>query len=249
LRTLGIDVSSQAQGTAACWIRWEKGSARIEAVEHMVDDDRLEAILSEQADKIGIDVPLGWPDAFVDAVERHRVGLPFGETDTGDLARRYTDKWVYKQTGQLPLSVTTDRISYPAMRAARILGRLLAAPVDRSGAGNLVEVYPAAALRVWNLQHQRYKRDKGRDVLAAIIKQLRERCSWLSADDPLWRDVGRSDHAFDALICALIARAHAIGQCHPVPDDRRESARREGWIAVPREGALETLATQREGES
>jgi hypothetical protein len=164
LRTFGIDVSSQAQGTAAYWIRWEKGSARIEAVEHMVDDDRLEAILSEQADKIGIDVPLGWPDAFVDAVGRHKEGQPFGETDTVDLARRYTDKWVYKQTGQLPLSVTTDRISYPAMRAARILSRLLDAPVDRSGAGNLVEVYPAAALRVWHLQHQRYKGDKGRGV-------------------------------------------------------------------------------------
>jgi predicted nuclease with RNAse H fold len=249
LRTLGIDVSSQAKGTAACRIRWEKGSARIEAVEYMVDDDRLEAILSEQADKIGIDVPLGWPDPFVDALERHRDGQPFGETDTSELARRYTDKWVYKVTGQLPLSVTTDRISYPAMRTARILGRLPDAPVDRSGAGDLVEVYPAAALRVWHLQHQRYKRDKGREVLAAIIKQLRERCSWLSADDAVWREVGRSDHAFDALICALIARAHAIGQCHPVPDDRRESARSEGWIAVPREGTLETLATQPEGES
>lgn len=243
MKTVGIDVSSQAKGTACCWVRWENSSATLEAVEHAIDDDSLDAILSKAADKIGVDVPLGWPDAFVEAIARHKAGAAFGETPIGELARRHSDAWVYKNTGQLPLSVTTDRISYPAMRIARILGRMPGAPIDRSGAGIIVEVYPAAALRVWRLQYQRYKRDTGRDVLSAVIAQLRKRCSWLSAEEALWQEVSRSDHAFDALICALIARAHAVGRCHPIPDDQREPARREGWIAVPKDGTLETLVT------
>lgn len=65
-----------------------------------------------QPDKIGLDVPLGWPDAFVDAVVRHRKREPFGEADIAELIRRDTDTWVRRNTHQLPLSVTTDRISW-----------------------------------------------------------------------------------------------------------------------------------------
>jgi hypothetical protein len=57
--------------------------------------------------------------------------------------------------GQLPLSVSTDRIAYPAMRIARLLGAVAGEPVDRTGAGRIVEGYPAAALRVWGLPHPR----------------------------------------------------------------------------------------------
>ncbi len=42
-----------------------------------------------------------------------------------------------------------------------------------------------------------------------------------------------SDDAFDAVIAALIARAHAIGGTHEVPPTLREQADREGWIALP----------------
>jgi len=43
----------------------------------------------------------------------------------------------------------------------------------------------------------------------------------------------RSDDAFDAVIAALIARAHALGGTHDVPPTLREQAAREGWIALP----------------
>jgi hypothetical protein len=149
MKTLGIDVSSQAIGTASCLVQWEKGSGVILRVERGIDDRCLEAALNEKVDKIGLDVPLGWPEAFVDAVERHRRGEPFGDVEIDSLARRETDRWVWKNTLQLPLSLTTDRISYPAMRMARILGGLPDFNGDRSGQGKFVEVYPAAASRVW----------------------------------------------------------------------------------------------------
>lgn len=236
-------MSSKAQGTASCSIRWENGQARIETLEHAVDDRRLEVLLVQSADKVGVDVPLGWPDAFVDAVVHHRDGQVFGEANIAELARRRTDTWVWRNTQQLPLSVTTDRISYPAMRFARIVDRLCSINGDRTGGAKLVEVYPAAALRTWNLQYNRYKRDKGRDVLAAIIRQIRDRCTWLIADNAIWSDVNRDDHALDAFICALVARAHATGRCHPIPLEDIETARREGWIAIPKASTLETLAS------
>ena len=243
MKTVGVDVSSQPKGTASCLVHWSNGSARIDAVEEGLEDGRLEKVVNGPVDKVGIDVPLGWPDIFVDAVTRHQRGEPFGGSPTRDLRHRVTDIWVRQQTGQIPLSVTTDWISYPAMRMARILGRLSAPVVDRSGSDHLVEVYPAAALRVWRLRHNGYKGDEGRAVLEAIIGELRRRCPWLAADEPIWGQLARSDHAFDALICALIARAHQTGLCHPIPDGQEETARREGWIAVPMEGTLEGLAS------
>ena len=51
-----------------------------------------------------------------------------------------------------------------------------------------------------------------------------------------------SDDAFDALVAALVARAVAAGLVEPIPGEERAAARKEGWIAVPREGSLERLA-------
>ncbi|HYA00515.1 MAG TPA: DUF429 domain-containing protein [Candidatus Binatia bacterium] len=239
--TVGVDVSSQPAGTAACRVRWPSGRAVIDSVEAELDDSRLAAVLTRPAAKLGLDVPLGWPDGFVGAVSRHHSGQPFGEVALAHLVRRETDIWVWEQTKQLPLSVTTDRIAYPAMRIARLLGQLRGGAVERSGTGRFVEVYPAVALRAWDLRHRSYKREAGRSLLAALLEELRRRCPWLQADEATWAEVGRTDHAFDALISALVARAHQRGLCHPIPAGSREAAAREGWIAVPVPGSLERL--------
>lgn len=42
-----------------------------------------------------------------------------------------------------------------------------------------------------------------------------------------------SDDAVDAVVAALIARAHALRATHPVPPAAHDRARREGWIALP----------------
>jgi len=150
--TVGIDVSSQPAGTAVCWVRWAGGAAVVERVEPQPEltDERVAAILREPVEKIGLDVPLGWPGGFVEAVARHHAGGPFGNVKKERLARRETDRWVHRRIHQLPLSVSTDRIAYPAMRVARLLGEVDVNEepdhrVDRSGAGKFVEVYPAAA--------------------------------------------------------------------------------------------------------
>jgi uncharacterized protein DUF429 len=239
--SLGIDLAAQAELTATCRVRWSAIGARIEAVEHEVDDSRLTTELVGGADKTGVDVPLGWPDDFVRSVALHRAGRPFGHTPTPRLVHRATDRFVRERFRQVPLSVSTDKIAYPAMRAARILGALPGQAVDRSGAGAIVEVYPAVALRIWGLPYRQYKRAAGAGVLTEMIRELRRRCEWMSATDDVWGRVAQSDHAFDALVCALVARAHFAGLCHPVPAELQDVARREGWIAAPVEGSLDRL--------
>jgi hypothetical protein len=133
-----------------------------------------------QVGKTGSDCPLGWPDAFVDFVAAHRsehVALVPDGLGTGwrrPLTMRRTDVFVQEKLRLVPLSVSADRIAHVALRCAVLLAKLDAAgrPVDRSGAGAVVEVYPAASLLGWGLRHRGYKRPRTPEVLAAVAGDL-----------------------------------------------------------------------------
>src|SRR5207249_4409450 len=71
--TLGIDLSSQAAHTAACTLEWDAEGARVVGLAEGLDDAAL-VELAKHIDKVGIDVPLGWPRRFVDAVRAHASG-------------------------------------------------------------------------------------------------------------------------------------------------------------------------------
>jgi Protein of unknown function (DUF429) len=114
---------------------------------------------------VAIDAPFGWPVPFVEAVERHRAGLPFGDTPSRSLRLRTTDQSI---EGRPPLSVSSDRIAAVAFRAARLLDAL--GGVRRDGQDRVIEVYPAAALRRWKLELPGYKRDAG--LRARIVTAL-----------------------------------------------------------------------------
>jgi predicted nuclease with RNAse H fold len=244
--TVGIDVAAQAGTTAACAVVWQQAGAEITHVEAGLDDGRLLDLLSsEDAQRIGVDVPLGWPTAFVDALARHHRGEPWGDLEDPPkgktLTHRATDRWVHDQPDLKlwPLSVSTDRIAYSAMRVARLLGQL--GHSDRSGEGRVVEVYPAAALKCWGLSPRQYKRADGRPNLSRLLQQLREAAPWLKAEDEIWGQVEGDDNQFDALICALVARAVARNQCRQIPVQHRATASVEGWIHIPLQGSLQRL--------
>jgi hypothetical protein len=251
MRTAGIDLASQAAGTAACTIEWPEGGhsgdrARVSSLRLGVDDQAAtELILG--ADKVGLDVPLGWPIAFVEAVSAHtRDGSWPPEylhaTDTSTLRYRRTDLWLWRQLGTSPpLSVSTDRLALPAMRAAALLSRL-PDRLPRDNSGVIVEAYPAAALRRWGLASRQYKRKQNRDARRQLVAAFAERTSaWLALEESHLAQCVESDDVFDAVITALIARAAALGLVEPVPDGEREAAAREGWIAVPCPGSLDRL--------
>ena len=143
------------------------------------------------------------------------------------------------------MSVSTNLIAIPAMRIAALLG-----PFDRNGEGRLMEVYPAAALFVWDLPYRGYKGHgiEQRAVRRDLVRRLREQTSrWLDADASDWsadrakRPCARRAHR--VIGCAREALRTLRGERRTAKSDR---ARREGWIALPLDDALPQLGVDRE---
>jgi predicted nuclease with RNAse H fold len=242
MRTLGIDLAAAPARTAGCAITWLDGSARGEVYSPPLDDDELLRLM-RRADRVGIDSPLGWPVGFVQAVAAHRDGGAWpgrGATDPVAYRRRLvyrrTDE-IIAATGTRPLSVSTDRIGVVALRCALLIDAFeppTTAP-DRSGAGAVAEVYPAAAMRRWGLAAAGYKAERARaaPALAALVDALRSGAPWLELSAEAWEHCRRSDHVFDAVVAALVTRAVALGLTAGPGAEDRAIAAVEGWIHVP----------------
>jgi predicted RNase H-like nuclease len=241
MRSLGIDLAAEPPNTAACEITWTAQRAHARLYADHLDDGRLLTLI-ETADKVGIDCPFGWPLPFVNAVAIHANAAAWpgrgqlGSRHRQSLRYRLTDKVVHQQVGIWPLSVSTDRIGVTAMRCAALLDALAAAghPVDRAGGGRVVEVYPAAALKHWGLPHQGYKKQEGAIVRAQALDRLGAMIPTLILDGVTLDRCRQSDDAFDALVCALVARAAGLGlTTPPAPGEQAKRAQVEGWIHLP----------------
>ena len=244
--TAGVDLASQAAKTAACVIDWSDQRATVVELTVGVDDDSISELIG-RVSKLGIDVPLGWPIAFADAMSDYSSDrmwpIAYRHSDNASYRYRRTDLWVWKNLGTSPpLSVSADRIALPAMRAAALLSRL-PHPTARDGSGVVVEVYPAAALRRWDLPSRQYKRKENSDARRELVARLLAETTWLSVDSSGVDLCIASDDALDALVAALVARAAATGLVEPIPREDLTSALREGWIAVPIDGSLNRLAS------
>ena len=227
--TAGIDLASQPARTAVCLIDWS--GPRV--VEHrLVATDANLLALVAGADRTGIDAPLGWPVAFVRALRDDAW-----PEDRTPLVHRATDRWVRAETGKVPLSVSTDRIAYCAMRAAALLARIDGA--DRSGlAGPVCETYPDPSLARLGLRaatRASYKREAV-DARRAIVDALPP---WLGGLDRA--ACVASDDLLDALVCALVARAALLGRTVPPPAEVTDVAQVEGWIHLPQRMSVDEL--------
>jgi predicted nuclease with RNAse H fold len=235
--TVGVDLAAQAAGTAIAAIEWGGGSARLVELQLGVDDARI-VELSRGAISVGIDCALGWPIEFVEFVSahgRHEVApREFSGKEWRQRIRyRDTDRYVHERIGKWPLSVATDLLSLAAMHGAELLEAFEASGVvvDRAGGGMLVEVYPAASLRIWGIDVAGYKRNAA--SLAAAAGRVLHAAPWLTVTPAQAALMARSNDALDAVIACFTARAHSLGQTEPVPPELLAAARVEGWIALP----------------
>ena len=248
--TIGLDLAAQPRETAACVIAWRGRTGSVdELTAGLSDDGILELLRGRAPAKIAIDAPFGWPTPFVDAVAGYQQTGEWREGDIAPLRLRDTDRAVIASTRQQPLSVSSDRIAVTAMRCARLLTRLRAEghSVSRDGRGLVAEVYPAAALRIWGLDPRGYKGPKPeqRAKRAALTARLCDAtASWLAFADADRASVADSDHLFDALICALLARLISDGRSRQIEPKDRAAAVTEGWIHLPLPGSLGDLATE-----
>jgi predicted nuclease with RNAse H fold len=234
MRTLGIDLASKPEGTAMSEIDWETGDL---ALTMPATDEAIvqagEPVLAAGG-IVAIDAPFGWPTAFVEAVSRYEALEPFGETATIEQLRfRATDLAV---PGRRPLSVSSDLIGVVAFRAARLLDRLGSPP--RDGSGGVIEVYPAAALRQWDLERPGYRREPA--LRQAILTGIAAKLPRLQVA-PLRDRLIRSPDALDSLVSALVARAKDRGRVVQPTDEERKVALREGWLWVPLRDSLGSL--------
>jgi predicted nuclease with RNAse H fold len=249
VRTLGIDLAAQPERTAVCAVTWEDDTALVEVVPGRHDDDELLTLLTGAWDKIGIDCPLGWPEPFIDALAAHRKlkSWPGRGVDPDTYRKlvkyRLTDLVIAEREGRSPLSVSSDLIGVVALRCALLLDRYSAKrkPVRRDGAGVIAEVYPAAALRRWLPEAKgSYKRRGDYVLLRSLVADVSDALPLKFADGS--RELCETSHdAFDALVCALVARAVTLRETRR-PRSREEIRRAitEGWIHVPKKSC--TLA-------
>ena len=237
--TVGVDLAAKPKNTALATVEWSIDGAHVIDLQVDVGDDAI-VRSARTAAKIGIDCPLGWPDRFVQFLGEFHDGSyaaipePAGQDWRRSLAYRITDEKVRADLARftvIPLSVAADRIGITAMRAARIQSLLAkdGHKVDRAGSGLIVEVYPAGGLAFWEMSHRRYKGTKNEEALGDLVDQLPK---WLHLDEKaeLCR---KSDHAFDAVIAALLARAAALDLATRPSAAEQDTAAREGWIAMP----------------
>jgi hypothetical protein len=154
------------------------------------------------------------------------------------LSFRATDHYVWQQTKKWPLSVSTDRIGITAFRAARLFSRIgTTSPIDRSGKGKFIEVYPAAALRRWGLKPE--TRQNTPSLCAALVERTRK---WLRLGKHACALCEKNRDALDSIIAVLVARAVSLCLCDQIPPEFAEAAEVEGWIALPLPDSLEKLA-------
>lgn len=228
MRTLGIDLAAQAKGTFLCQLLWEADGVSIEALrrneEHDSDADLRRAMANPDVDVIGVDVPFGWPDAFVALMKGESHVASWQSAESKSLRLRATDVHCAEVFAVTPMSVTMDRIAAPAMRW-RLLTQNGEVPV------NVREVYPAAALKAWKLANQGYKQLEQRPAREKIVAAL-EAALRLEPSEHLDRMRDEAD-ALDAFVASLVARAFALGCTQLPPSEKVEVAAREGWIHVP----------------
>jgi hypothetical protein len=202
-------------------------------------DDRIAAAWVDAAGPnlvLAIDAPLGWPDDMRSALSGHNAGSRvLGQRD--EMFARLTDREIRRVTRKNPLEVGADRIARTAHRALELLDALrirtgrslpLAWLPGGVGEGSVIEVYPGATLAALGAgtKARGYKKDpEVRNALVALLERFEIHT------DSAHREIARkSDHALDAVLCALAGHHFVQGRCLRVPAEHEQRARREGWI-------------------
>jgi hypothetical protein len=242
--TVGIELSTRPRCTGVCVLEWSGGRARVEALDQRGYDDDLgllRVMRRGDVEKVAIDAPFGWPTAFTAAIATFAQTGRWEAGQRKEIVLRDTDRNVRTMTNLNPLSVAAEKIAHPAIRCAELLTALSPTAIDRTGSGLCAEVYPAAALKRWELPHKGYK--TGNHAAATrtlIVDGLAARARWLDLRTSRTNLIG-SDHLLDALLCAILARAIRQSLSEPIREDQRPGAEREGWIHLPVTDALERL--------
>jgi len=170
---------------------------------------------------LALDAPLGWPAELGRELARHRAGEPLTPAAHA-MFRRLTDDVIYERLGKRPLEVAADRIARAAHAALKFLGDLRALARSKipliwspnwRGRFGVIEVYPAAT-----------RIALGAPRGSGSLEGLESRIRFQNGTAPT------SEHARDAVVCAISAAEFLSGQMIAPTRSQRAQAEHEGWI-------------------
>jgi predicted nuclease with RNAse H fold len=146
--------------------------------------------------------------------------------------QRATEVYLHRRRGILPRETLGQGMGPLTARAAHLMRAL----ADRYRLNeNLIEVYPRATLELLGFREP-YKKRVDRRV--EILAQLPD----LSFGPGVWREECRkSDHVFDAVICAYTGYLWSRDGWQ-LPPDALPALLRDGWIWVPPERPEQQVA-------
>jgi hypothetical protein len=255
--TWGLDLATDPRHTGLVSVDWSRGG---DVKVHPRADRGLDALVeriletskpktqAEEADVWAVDVPFGWPYGFAEFLATHFEGPALvGDIDEprpwDSVSHRLTDRVSRAdQPRGLGFNVSFDKLGATAAAWSLIEFRLhqRGMPLDRSGptGSAIIETWPAAAWRRWapgSASPANSAWPAMADALARVVICDGDTRRQLSA---------KSGHTRDALVCALVARAHSLRQTTLPTPQEASLARREGWIHLPKPGcALKDLGT------
>lgn len=186
---------------------------------------------------LALDAPLGWPRALGIQLHKHSAGMLLGGK-ADDLFSRETDRVVKSKIGKRPLEVGANLIARTAHSALELLERLrkkthltipLAWEPSEIKDVCVIEVYPAATLRVLDIKPAGYKKSAAHSERKELMKALEKHLTIAEAER---NKLEKSADMIDAVICVLAAADFLAGKCMK-PENPKE-ARKEGWIWVRR---------------
>lgn len=259
-RTLGIDLSASAARTAAVALDWEGDRLAIGAPAAGLDDAALLDLFAEGA-WVAIAAPFGWPQQFVAALVAYERGGAWRQPGKLEFRYRASDRfahdYVLSAAGERlwPLSVASDRVALTARRLAGLREAQFersGVRFDRAGGDGVVEAYPAAALALWGLRRGDHRAGEQADddrraaaaaAREAILAALEDRLGAVSWAAAARQACAEEAAAFEALLCALVARAAALRLTVSPPASELARASAEGWIHLPQPGTLTSLAS------
>lgn len=184
-----------------------------------------------------LDAPLGWPVALSRALAGHRAGMAL-ETTADRLFHRQCDDFIQARTGCRPMEVGANFIARTARSALALLGQVReitgrSLPLlwhrEAGEAGGVIEVYPAATLRMHGLPWRRYKRVSEADQRRRIVEGWSEYLEPPPFESPeAERLVGQAD-VLDAANCVVAGLDFIRGEAM-LPPRLDEDLAVEGWI-------------------
>jgi predicted RNase H-like nuclease len=223
---IGIDCAAQAKNTGLAYAIPKGEQLAVQDARCASNDATASSIIRDWVRDLrhvllALDAPLGWPTAFSRALASHRAGEPLGPT-AHVMFRRLTDDEICERLGKRPLEVAADRIARAAHAALRLLDELrhylavdiplVWSPSWHGGLG-AIEVYPAATRIALGVPHG-----------GGSLTGLESRLSFGTTSLPA------SEHARDALVCAVAAQEFLSGRAVAPTNAQMVQARQEGWI-------------------